>query len=121
MGYDENIGISEFDLPNLMVSTFLMENQNYARLLRWIREKRKEKDITQSEMAQALDLPQKTYSMIETNKRGLHTSELMIILEKFDLDFFDLLGKADKENQLKDALKQINEISKNALDDEPTA
>ena len=117
----QNIALSDFDLPNLLVGTFLMENQNYARILRWIREKRKEKQITQEKMAEALDLPQKTYSLIETNKRGLATSELIIILEQLGIDFFDLLAGAEQNNSEKEALKQIKQIAEKAISNEPTA
>lgn len=72
---------------------------------------REEKELTQNEIAQSLDIDRSVYNKIETNVRPIRENELTTIADFFNVSTDYLLGrtsqKYDQSNLQKDIAKQI--------------
>lgn len=75
---------------------------------------REEKELTQNEIAQSLDIDRSVYNKIETNLRPIRENELTTIADFFNVSTDYLLGrtsqKYDQSNLQKDIAKQIENM-----------
>lgn len=70
---------------------------------------RKDKELTQSELARALDVGNSTIAMWETGKRTPSYSGYEEIADYFNVDMDYLLGKQDAENRYQELIKAIEQ------------
>lgn len=66
----------------------------------WIKDLRKDKDLTQNDISKLLNISQVAYSYYEINKRSIPLEILCKLADFYDVSIDYILYRTDKKNKL---------------------